>query len=322
MRYKQTEKQRLDWVDIGRGLAITLMVAGHTSLPTSIQNWIFSFHMPFFFFISGVLSTPLKTYDAKGYRTFIKRKSQSLLVPFIIYSVISIIVYPLYGDMPVSIYVINVIQEGWGGLALWFIPVFFFAVILSRICITTRKSAILSCFILISIGWALAKNSIFMPWNLSTIPFATCYMILGYLMKDIILTIASLKINIKSIGIISATFLISFTISQFFRLDMSSNMILPVTPILVASLSGIILLISISAILSYNKFCSKTIQYIGRHAFEVLAFSQVIILIINKNFAFGIILKYTILATSLYIIFIRDYITFLNKKHKNKQAII
>ena len=47
--------KRLDWVDIAKGIAIVLMILGHSSLPNMIQNWIYSFHMPFFFFISGVL---------------------------------------------------------------------------------------------------------------------------------------------------------------------------------------------------------------------------------------------------------------------------
>lgn len=48
--------KRLDWVDIAKGIAIVLMILGHSSLPNTIQNWIYSFHMPFFFFISGVLT--------------------------------------------------------------------------------------------------------------------------------------------------------------------------------------------------------------------------------------------------------------------------
>lgn len=48
--------KRFDWVDIAKGIAILLMILGHSSLPNMIQNWIYSFHMPFFFFISGVLN--------------------------------------------------------------------------------------------------------------------------------------------------------------------------------------------------------------------------------------------------------------------------
>lgn len=32
--------KRLDWVDIAKGLAIILMVAGHTSIPELLAKWI------------------------------------------------------------------------------------------------------------------------------------------------------------------------------------------------------------------------------------------------------------------------------------------
>ena len=49
-------KKRIEWVDISKGIAIILMIIGHSGIPHFLNNWIYSFHMPFFFFISGVLS--------------------------------------------------------------------------------------------------------------------------------------------------------------------------------------------------------------------------------------------------------------------------
>lgn len=31
---------RIDWIDLTKGIAIFLMVCGHTSIPLSISNWI------------------------------------------------------------------------------------------------------------------------------------------------------------------------------------------------------------------------------------------------------------------------------------------
>lgn len=39
---------RIDWVDIAKGIAIFLMVCGHTSVPQPINKFIYSFHMPLF----------------------------------------------------------------------------------------------------------------------------------------------------------------------------------------------------------------------------------------------------------------------------------
>lgn len=52
---KQIPLQRIKWIDLTKGVAIFLMVCGHTGIPSLISNWIWSFHMPLFFIISGML---------------------------------------------------------------------------------------------------------------------------------------------------------------------------------------------------------------------------------------------------------------------------
>lgn len=42
-------------LDIMKGIGILFVIWGHISENTSLNNWIYSFHMPLFFFISGVI---------------------------------------------------------------------------------------------------------------------------------------------------------------------------------------------------------------------------------------------------------------------------
>lgn len=47
-------EKRLLWIDIAKGLAITLMIIGHTvQYGAYSRNFIFSFHMPLFFILTG-----------------------------------------------------------------------------------------------------------------------------------------------------------------------------------------------------------------------------------------------------------------------------
>lgn len=307
---------RLDWVDISRGIAITLMVLGHSSLPTPIQSFIYSFHMPFFFFISGMLSKQFSNLTSNAFISFAKKKAIALLLPFVIYSIINIILYPLYGKLTIFEYILQVIQQGWGGLALWFIPVFFISVIISKFCITTKRTAIISAILLIIISYLLATYKIILPWNISTVPIASAFMIIGYLMKDIVFSIVNTVNYIKCTYIILLTMSVSFVIALHFRLDMATYKITPIIPIIIAALSGIFFLLTVSSIISRFNILSKTIQYIGRHTYEILGFSQVIIMIINRNTSIGVILKYIILIIILYCIFrLRDSIPklFINR---------
>ena len=44
---------RIDWIDVAKGLAIILVVAGHAGFPILVEGAIYSFHMPLFFMTSG-----------------------------------------------------------------------------------------------------------------------------------------------------------------------------------------------------------------------------------------------------------------------------
>ena len=44
---------RLEWIDKAKGIGIILVILGHTICPPNIKFWLYSFHMPLFFFLSG-----------------------------------------------------------------------------------------------------------------------------------------------------------------------------------------------------------------------------------------------------------------------------
>ena len=46
---------RIEWIDIAKGIAIILVVYGHAGLANIPlrEKWVCAFHMPFFFFISS-----------------------------------------------------------------------------------------------------------------------------------------------------------------------------------------------------------------------------------------------------------------------------
>lgn len=80
-------KNRMDWMDWAKTIAITLVVLGH--LRSDYNSYIFSFHMPFFLMLSGFLQKkrPLKEELVKS--------AKSLLVPYIIYN-LYLLIYSLF----------------------------------------------------------------------------------------------------------------------------------------------------------------------------------------------------------------------------------
>ncbi len=71
--------------------AMVLVVIGHSDITDNfkhlwIYRWVYSFHMPLFFFISGFLfylTNPIDKFQRSSYSSFLKKKSVRLLIPFI-----------------------------------------------------------------------------------------------------------------------------------------------------------------------------------------------------------------------------------------------
>ena len=71
--------KRLDWIDIAKGIAIILVIVGHTvPNPSPLRHAIFSFHMPVFFFLAGY------TFRPKPWRELLSGSVPRLLVPYLV----------------------------------------------------------------------------------------------------------------------------------------------------------------------------------------------------------------------------------------------
>ena len=72
------KQNRIIFIDIARGIAILLMIIGHTIKYGTLRNAIFSFHMPLFVIVSGYF------YKEKSIKDEICNSIVHLLIPCII----------------------------------------------------------------------------------------------------------------------------------------------------------------------------------------------------------------------------------------------
>lgn len=285
----KNEMNRLQWLDIAKGIGIILMVLGHSSMPQMIQNWIFAFHMPLFFLTSGVATNWSKDF----WVIFLKRKCIGLLLPFLVYSLLNIFLMRIadIGHFDIT--------TGWGDYALWFVPVLFFASLLVKttFCIGDKFAKIAAFVALAMAGTSLVLcvNKIIFPWNLSTVPYATFYLIAGAYIRPYLKRLVSLKMFWIFICLI-----ITLVISSFWHLDMARNQCVPIVPLTIGAFSGTacVALLSIR-IERIGGQISRLLQAIGRETFIILAFSQIIIVILNKYLSMDFVLKYIFLASIL-----------------------
>ena len=86
------------WIDCARGIAILLVIVGHT-ISGVLSGAIYSFHMPLFFIFSGItskFSSTNKAFVAKTERSF-----KHLMGPFFLIYVIQTII-TCYAIFPIS----------------------------------------------------------------------------------------------------------------------------------------------------------------------------------------------------------------------------
>lgn len=117
-------KVRYKSIDFLKGIAIMLVVLGHSILTTNpdyINNrlWLYisSFHIPLFMFVSGMVS-----FKVNSNFSDIKKRAYQLLIPFFMWPVVSGLI--INGSFTVNRWRELLINPSDNGL--WFLPVLFF----------------------------------------------------------------------------------------------------------------------------------------------------------------------------------------------------
>ena len=80
---------RIDYIDSAKGIGILFVLIGHAcSLKYGLGQYFYSFHMPLFFIISGMLLCFKDNWkDMDGISIF-KKKIKSLFYPYIVFSIL------------------------------------------------------------------------------------------------------------------------------------------------------------------------------------------------------------------------------------------
>ena len=120
--------KRMDYIDNLKGLLIVLVVLGHciqNFLPNYEGNivfrFIYSFHMPFFFFVSGFVSYK----DHIGWKS-IWRRFKQLMIPFFAWAIIKALILQDFHILP------HIIVHPDNGL--WFLYALFFISLFMKVC--------------------------------------------------------------------------------------------------------------------------------------------------------------------------------------------
>lgn len=183
-------KKRYEYLDIAKGLGILMVVWAHILVVGWTHRFIYAFHMPLFFLISGML------YNKDKYSSFVdffRARFKRLFVPYIIYSFVTWCIWATFRYLQggeVESYWMPLLQtfiaQGSGEFMvhnspLWFIPCLFAVETMYYFVSKTKElTTLLLCVIIAISGVILAHlyegDYLFLlPWNLDAAFYALLF---------------------------------------------------------------------------------------------------------------------------------------------------
>lgn len=180
------KKNRIEWIDIAKGIGMVLVEIGHTYFPRSICLWLCSFHMPLFFLLSGM------TYGERknNFKEYVIRKFRTIMIPYYLFNIISIFVSYTFsylkGEYVALTGMIKGVLLNWGERPFWFLFCLFVTEIIyffvEKYLIKGKKNrVIIAVTLLILIAW-LNNELCFAKWLplcLDIIPNSMLFIMLG-----------------------------------------------------------------------------------------------------------------------------------------------
>lgn len=322
--------RRISWIDYMKGVAIFLVVLSHTEgLPRLVEYFFRPFFLTSFFFASGYLfHNPSKQFDIEKK---IIRIIEGILIPYLIYWIISFIIDKLINGDSFNIIIQELMQSLLKGQKLWFISCLLCSEIImcTNLLISRNSMYILASGIVAFLIWSFTSLSkpgeLF--WSVNTAFIAYLYMSLGYSFRNYEKHISQYIINNK-IGItLSFIYLVlicidylHFNYTVIFALNHFSN----IGFFILCSLIGLATLYYL-----YNKFKTNgIITFLSLNSLLIYFFHNQMLNIlkhISKLSMFNILPDYgkclfqaigTILLVYIPIIITNKYIPILSGKSK------
>ena len=289
-------------IDVTKGVGIILVAFGHNWIVLhnkgELFNIIFSFHMPLFFFLSGIFikdHTPLKSFLFDRANSLLKPYFFVMIFLWFIVVLLDILSYRFtlitniknfLGIFYATGYSIAWSKDWWG---LWFPPHLFISLIFSLLIIKSIPdnnlfiNRLISVVILLvgiyfmSFFWMLSpiqfgsikiNPKIGMPWSVDLLLITSSFIILGHSFAKNLQTI---KFN--AFGFIIAL-IVFFYLHYKFNETIDLNKRIYKSPVVstLQAYAGIYICLNLSIIFKKYTLLYKSLEYIGKASLFILLF--------------------------------------------------
>ena len=296
MSETNTTPQRSQDIDIAKGIGILLVVFGHNWIVShqagTLYQVIFSFHMPLFFFLSGVFLTP-----DRGWSQNIRQKADSLLKPYFVVLLVLAVYYmvPMRHFSPdYFIGLLFATGQSILWIPLWFLPNLFLAqliaIMLLKLFPRTRENTgwlALMILVLLMIGIQTlhaghdirlltlellpgeTRRTIGLPWGLDIVLLNTAFLLAGFLSARKVKEPAHLALPMLLGG--GAVFALLHLLYDD-TLNLNGRLYDSTLISSLAAFTGIYMTIGLSSLLSRTKRVANILAYLGSASLFIFIF--------------------------------------------------
>ncbi|MDR0537816.1 MAG: acyltransferase family protein [Tannerellaceae bacterium] len=310
------EQQRYKWIDIAKGIGIILVVYGHVMRGLNSASLIdkdffiysdlivYSFHMPLFFFISGLFF--MKSIERYKLKQFLVEKCKTLLYPYTIYSLFQMGVMVLLsnytnGEEDInSLYTCLLVPKA----QFWFLFALFFINLLNALMLSINKKRCLWLSIIIGFIYYLFPVDLFM--------FSETFKYLIFFNMGILAKyVLEIKLTFKhKYFIVLCTFIL--VLEYFYIFKISENPFLP----FIISMVGTIMVLYLALSRLQNNLL---LFLIGKHSLEIYLLHILFLagcrILLNNIFNIQNSLIHIALGTLCGLFFPLFISVFINKKY-------
>lgn len=199
------DKKRIVWIDQLRGLAFYFVVLGHMGVTGNLENWIYSFHMPLFFIVSG-FNLNFERMQKTSFKDYISHIATRMLVPYLWLQLLGLgLKYAIYGGhINVPKYLLGAITGNSFVVSapsnpLYFVLLLFVSQVLIFLFAKMTKGNKGAVFAIIFLLTAIPVCTADKPavWHINVVPTAMLFMLVGRFFMDCYLSSGKILRRIK-----------------------------------------------------------------------------------------------------------------------------
>lgn len=306
-------KQRIEYIDTAKGILIILVILGHVFETGPANQFVYSFHMPAFFIISGMMQH-YSSGLSKPLGQAVLGKIYSLVIPFLFFEVLGVLSNIIRFGVTLNVfgYAYNTLTLCCNNGPNWFIWALFVDEILFLLIHKCFKNKYLIWGLSAVIGMFMAVNhDIYSTFGSTGIGFL--FLVFGYYAAPLFLK----SFSKTAMGIALAVSVVSCICNG--KVDLGPWVFGNIPLYVIGALSGTFWVIEISKIIH-----SKLLSHFGRNTLTVLGTHQAINLALRTKMGMteyttlqGIIVFIGITVVQIPIIHIfNKYIPYLIGKKK------